>query len=82
MNFIKKIQDAKFLLCRNGNSVPVNPDQEIFADRNNSADMLKGILPEEVRTIACIAPGSYPGGESCRSLTIVARRHFSLTVVR
>ncbi|MBE6368524.1 MAG: hypothetical protein E7052_11590 [Lentisphaerae bacterium] len=64
MNFIKKILGAKFLLCRNRNSVPVNPDQEIFADRNNSADMLKGILPEEVRTIACIAPGSYPGGES------------------
>ena len=64
MNFIKKILSANFFSCRKRNSVSVTTDQEIFAERNNSADMLKGILPETVRTIACIAPGSYPGAES------------------
>lgn len=36
-------------------------DVEIFTERNNRSELLKGILPENVKTIACIAAGSYPG---------------------
>lgn len=46
---------------------PVKPapksssDVEIFSGRNNRADLLKGILPADVKNIACIAAGSHPG---------------------
>ena len=29
-------------------------DVEIFTERNNRSELLKGILPENVKTIACI----------------------------
>ena len=36
-------------------------DVEIFSGRDNKANILKGILPANVKNIACIASGSYPG---------------------
>ena len=36
-------------------------DVEIFSGRDNKAEILKGILPANVKNIACIAAGSYPG---------------------
>jgi muramoyltetrapeptide carboxypeptidase len=38
-----------------------NADVEIFSGRDNKANLLKGILPADVKNIACIAAGSYPG---------------------
>ena len=38
-----------------------NSDVEIFAGKDNKAKLLKGLLPPDVKNIACIAAGSYPG---------------------
>ena len=43
-----------------------NSDVEIFSGRDNKANILKGILPANVKNIACIAAGSYPGSAGYR----------------
>lgn len=43
-----------------------NSDVEIFSGRDNKANILKGILPPNVKNIACIAAGSYPGSAGYR----------------
>ena len=38
-----------------------NSDPELFARNHDDASRYIGIMPPDVRTIACISPGSYPG---------------------
>ena len=40
---------------------PENSDPELFVRNHTEASRYIGIMPPEVRTIACISPGSYPG---------------------
>ena len=40
-----------------------NEDPEIFDKVNENIKPYIGIMPPEVKTIACIAPGSYPGSK-------------------
>ena len=47
-------------------AVPANSDVEIFAGKSNKAKLLQGILPPDVKNIACIAAGSYPGAAGYR----------------
>lgn len=41
-------------------------DPELFEKENSDAKRYIGIMPENVKTIACIAPGSYPGSKHHR----------------
>ena len=38
-------------------------DVEIFADQKNSITRFKNLMPPNVKTIACLALGSYPGSK-------------------
>ena len=44
----------------------VNNDVELFKPVKRNAARLKGIMPPNVKTVACISPGSYPGKDGYR----------------
>lgn len=43
------------------NNTAVHNDAELFEGTNNNLKRFAGVMPPEVKTIACIAPASYPG---------------------
>ncbi len=75
MNFLSKtlvtsLSMALFLSCtaaeKKSSAAKSSSDVEIFSGRDNKAQLLQGILPANVKNIACIAAGSYPGSAGYR----------------
>ena len=56
--FITALLITVFCGC---NSAPVQKDAELFDSNSNDLKRITGVMPPNVKTIACIAPGSYPG---------------------
>ena len=44
-------------------SMPIQKDAELFESQSKNMKRLTGVMPPEVKTIACIAPGSTPGSK-------------------
>ena len=72
MNAENKVNTGKYILLFSSvlvytvlSTVPLyakaNDDPELFAQNHTEANRYIGIMPPNVRTIACISPGSHPG---------------------
>ena len=49
-----------FWVCGCNNAI-IHNDAELFEGTNNNLQRFAGVMPPEVKTIACIAPASFPG---------------------
>jgi hypothetical protein len=55
-------------------------DVEIFADQKNSITRFKNLMPPNVKTIACLALGSYPGSKGYHTgIELLRKAGFALS---
>lgn len=61
MKFEKLLLPVLAMILCGGGCVNLQADPELCGTKNNKHDRYIGIMPPDVKTIACISPGYYPG---------------------